>query len=173
MIVDAILCAIIVNPAAMTHTIKNPSTAFSPGPTGHLAIIVLVLDDLDTANVTVKRRVAGEFRVTDVPKAVKRLSNHALQDVRDASVLGDLATFIEANAGWMMGVALRILLDKGHADDALQSAPSKILEAANDFEGRGSFKVWMHRVIISEAPMPAPQDQTPQRVGQRHVATAL
>ncbi|WP_300033682.1 sigma-70 family RNA polymerase sigma factor [uncultured Roseobacter sp.] len=73
---------------------------------------------------------------------------------RDSAVLPeDLAGFVQANLGWMMGVALRILMEKGHAEDAVQMAFSRILDKAGDFDGRGSLKGWMHRIVINEALM--------------------
>lgn len=82
---------------------------------------------------------------------------HARKDNADTKITAalpdDLPTFVQSNIGWMMGVALRILLDKGHAEDAVQMAFAKILNKADDFKGHGSFKGWMHRIVINEALM--------------------
>ncbi|WP_299732109.1 sigma-70 family RNA polymerase sigma factor [uncultured Tateyamaria sp.] len=67
--------------------------------------------------------------------------------------LEDLQTFVRENSGWMIGVAARILLDRQHAEDAVQTAFAKIIKNAETYSGQGSFRGWMHRIVINEALM--------------------
>ncbi|WP_298838205.1 sigma-70 family RNA polymerase sigma factor [uncultured Roseobacter sp.] len=87
------------------------------------------------------------------PNTTERQSGDTSPLAENSLTPDGLAAFVQENSGWMMGVALRILLDRGHAEDAVQSAFSRILEKAESFEGRGSFRGWMHRITINEALM--------------------
>ena len=49
--------------------------------------------------------------------------------------------------------ALKFLQDKGHAEDAVQVAFTKILTNIDGFEGRSALKTWMHRIVVNEALM--------------------
>ncbi len=64
-----------------------------------------------------------------------------------------LEPFVRSNTAWMLAVAVRILQDKGHAEDAVQVAFTKILTNIDGFEGRSALKTWMHRIVVNEALM--------------------
>ena len=49
-----------------------------------------------------------------------------------------LEPFVRSNTAWMLAVAVRILQDKGHAEDAVQVAFTKILTNIDGFEGRSA-----------------------------------
>jgi RNA polymerase sigma-70 factor (ECF subfamily) len=64
-----------------------------------------------------------------------------------------LEPFVRSNTAWMLAVAVRILQDKGHAEDAVQVAFTKISTNIDGFEGRSALKTWMHRIVVNEALM--------------------
>lgn len=79
----------------------------------------------------------------------RRLS---LPDITPES-MDDLRSFVRSHTGWMLGVAIRILLDRQYAEDAVQTSFTKIITKSDDFNGTGSFRGWMHRIVINEALM--------------------
>ena len=60
---------------------------------------------------------------------------------------------VEENIGWMLAVAMRILNDHMHAEDAVQNAFPKIFQGLDTFEGRSKLRTWMHRIVVNEALM--------------------
>jgi RNA polymerase sigma-70 factor (ECF subfamily) len=65
----------------------------------------------------------------------------------------DLPQFVREHSDWMLAVAYRILTDQAHAEDAVQTAFSKILSKLATFEGRSALRTWMHRIVTNEALM--------------------
>jgi RNA polymerase sigma-70 factor (ECF subfamily) len=65
--------------------------------------------------------------------------------------MSDIAAFVRLHSAWMLPVAQRILQDKGHAEDAVQTGFAKIFANIDSFEDRSSLKTWMHRIIVNEA----------------------
>lgn len=51
----------------------------------------------------------------------------------------------------MLPIAMRILQDKGGAEDTVQVAFSKIFIKLDTFQERASLKTWMHRIVVNEA----------------------
>ncbi len=74
--------------------------------------------------------------------------------VGEGGLLADLLPdFVRLHSDWMMAVAFRILLDRSHAEDAVQSAFSKVFLNLEKFEGRSALRTWMHRIVVNEALM--------------------
>ena len=48
-------------------------------------------------------------------------------------------------------LANRLLTDESTANDCVQEALIKAINKINDFEGRGSFKGWLHQITVNEA----------------------
>lgn len=65
--------------------------------------------------------------------------------------ISDIPSFVREHTNWMLAVALRILQDQGHAEDAVQVAFQKIFRNIEKFEGRSALKSWMHRIVTNEA----------------------
>lgn len=65
----------------------------------------------------------------------------------------DLTKFVREHSDWMMAVAFRILLDRGHAEDAVQAAFINVFKHLDSFEGRSSLQSWMRRIVVNEALM--------------------
>lgn len=83
-------------------------------------------------------------------------SDQSAGPARAPDLMADVArleAFVRANTAWMLAVAVRILQDKGHAEDAVQAAFAKILTNIESFEGRSALKTWMHRIVVNEALM--------------------
>jgi RNA polymerase sigma-70 factor (ECF subfamily) len=74
-------------------------------------------------------------------------------EIADKFGLSDVSVFVRAHTDWMLAVSYRILQDRGHAEDAVQTAFSKIFAKIGDFEERSDIKSWMHRIVINEALM--------------------
>ena len=67
------------------------------------------------------------------------------------SDIEDVNSFVRIHSAWMLPVALRILQDRGHAEDAVQTGFAKIFAKMDTFEDRANIKTWMHRIIVNEA----------------------
>ncbi len=64
-----------------------------------------------------------------------------------------LPDFVRAHSDWMLAVAYRIVQDKAHAEDIVQTAFVKVFAKLDTFEGRSALKTWMHRIVVNEALM--------------------
>lgn len=51
----------------------------------------------------------------------------------------------------MRTVALRILQDNVHANDAVETGSTKIFANHDTFENRAKLKTWMHCIVVNEA----------------------
>ncbi|MEX0810150.1 MAG: sigma-70 family RNA polymerase sigma factor [Dongiaceae bacterium] len=81
-------------------------------------------------------------------------------DARDAGLIeavasGDRASLrilYEATAPQLLGIALRILKDRAHAEDALQAAFLAVWRHAGSFDRRrGTSKAWLIRILRNQA----------------------
>ncbi len=61
--------------------------------------------------------------------------------------------FVRSNAGWMLSVAKRIVLDTASAEDVVQDAFSNIFKNLEAFRGDAALKTWMHRIVVNQALM--------------------
>ncbi|MDA4846461.1 sigma-70 family RNA polymerase sigma factor [Hoeflea poritis] len=61
--------------------------------------------------------------------------------------------FVRKHAGWMLAVAMRIVRDAHHAEDAVQNAFAKVFDNIGGFGGRSALKTWMHRIVVNESLM--------------------
>lgn len=61
--------------------------------------------------------------------------------------------FVRSNAGWMLSVAKRIVLDTAIAEDVVQDAFSNIFKNLEAFRGDAALKTWMHRIVVNQALM--------------------
>jgi len=61
--------------------------------------------------------------------------------------------FVRTHSPWMLTASHRILWDDSLAEDAVQTAFSKIFNALLSYEGRASLETWMRRIVINEALM--------------------
>ena len=61
--------------------------------------------------------------------------------------------FVRKHAGWMLAVAMRIVRDAHHAEDAVQNAFAKVFDNIGGFDGRSALKTWMHRIVVNESLM--------------------
>jgi RNA polymerase sigma-70 factor (ECF subfamily) len=56
---------------------------------------------------------------------------------------------IRSNISWMMALSNKILNDSSLAQDAVQDAFLDAFNSLDQFEGRSSFKTWLHRITIN------------------------
>lgn len=85
------------------------------------------------------------------------MAQHPVEDIWPIGEQGllqeNLPDFVRAHSDWMLAVAYRILLDQAHAEDAVQTAFTKIFAKLETFEGRSALRTWMHRIVMNEALM--------------------
>ncbi|MEM7224185.1 MAG: sigma-70 family RNA polymerase sigma factor [Pseudomonadota bacterium] len=60
---------------------------------------------------------------------------------------------VRDNAGWMLGVARRLLRDEALAEDALQDAFAKVFQSVAGFRGEARLKTWLYRIAVNAALM--------------------
>ena len=58
---------------------------------------------------------------------------------------------VRENIEWMMGLAERMLQDRGLAEDAVQEAFINAFRGLENFESRSSLKTWLHRITVNAA----------------------
>lgn len=61
--------------------------------------------------------------------------------------------FVRAHIGWMLQLSRRYLGDASLAEDAVQSAFTKIFAKSDQFEGKSGIRSWMRRIVVNEALM--------------------
>ena len=69
---------------------------------------------------------------------------------------GDATAFrylVDANAGAMFRVCVRITGDRATAEDAVQEALFSAFRHLADFDGRAAFSTWLHRIAVNAALM--------------------
>ncbi|MBI3136015.1 MAG: sigma-70 family RNA polymerase sigma factor [Bacteroidetes bacterium] len=57
----------------------------------------------------------------------------------------------DQNSGWLFAVCMRYATDSEQAKDMLQEGFMQIYEKLNTYNGSGSFKGWMRRVVVNVA----------------------
>ena len=75
---------------------------------------------------------------------------------RDLSTLDEskqiFATeLVHEHIGWMLRLARSYLGDNALAEDAVQTAFTKIFERFDQFEGRSSLKNWIRQIVVNES----------------------
>jgi RNA polymerase sigma-70 factor (ECF subfamily) len=73
--------------------------------------------------------------------------------VPDAADRAATNAFVRAHIGWMLQVSRRYLGDAALAEDAVQSAFSKIFAKSDQFQGKSSIRSWMRSIVVNEALM--------------------
>ncbi|HVZ72066.1 MAG TPA: sigma-70 family RNA polymerase sigma factor [Polyangia bacterium] len=96
----------------------------------------------------------------------------------------------------LLAVAYRVVRDRDEAEDVVQDALIKVYRSLKRFEGRSAFSTWLHRIVVNAAldrlrrrqsrvdqlvddderdltPIDNADEQTPERVVQRHEANAV
>ena len=73
--------------------------------------------------------------------------------IPDASDRVGTSNFVRAHIGWMMRVARHYLTDVALAEDAVQSAFSKVFSKGDQFRGDVNIKAWIRRIVVNEALM--------------------
>ena len=63
----------------------------------------------------------------------------------------DREALVRDNIGWMLGLAERLIRDRGLAEDIVQDAFIRAFKALEDFEGRSSIESWLHRITVNTA----------------------
>lgn len=69
---------------------------------------------------------------------------------------GDATAFrhlVDANAGALFRVCVRITGDRATAEDAVQEALFSAFRHLADFDGRATFSTWLHRIAVNAALM--------------------
>jgi len=69
---------------------------------------------------------------------------------------GDATAFrhlVDANAGAMFRVCVRITGDRATAEDAVQEALLSAFQHLADFDGRAALSTWLHRIAVNAALM--------------------
>jgi len=69
---------------------------------------------------------------------------------------GDATAFrhlVDANAGALFGVCVRITGNRATAEDAVQEALFNAFRHLADFDGRAAFSTWLHRIAVNAALM--------------------
>lgn len=61
--------------------------------------------------------------------------------------------FVRQHTGWMLRLARCYMADAALAEDAVQSAFSKIFDRSDQFEGKSSIQSWMRRIVVNESLM--------------------
>lgn len=62
----------------------------------------------------------------------------------------DIEKFIRENYGWMLALAESMLGERGTAEDTVQEALIKALNALPNFEHRSSVKTWLRRITVNQ-----------------------
>ena len=75
------------------------------------------------------------------------------ETVPDASSQEETGAFVRVHIGWMLRLARRYLGDAALAEDAVQSAFSKIFAKSDQFEGKSSIRSWIRSIVVNEALM--------------------
>lgn len=60
---------------------------------------------------------------------------------------------VREHAGWMRGLALRMLGDGDAADDCVQDAFINAFRHIDKFKGDAALKTWLHRIVVNTALM--------------------
>lgn len=74
----------------------------------------------------------------------------------DRVIAGDGAAaeaLVRRHSGWMLAVAGRYTRDRTLAEDCVQEAFANAFGKLESFEGRSSFKSWLHRIVVNQALM--------------------
>ena len=58
---------------------------------------------------------------------------------------------VRDNIGWMLVLAERLLRDHSLAEDVVQESFLRAFDNLHGFEGRSSFKTWLHRITVNVA----------------------
>ncbi len=78
-----------------------------------------------------------------------------VHDTKDASSPADKATELESavreHGGAMLAVARRLLGNEDDARECVQDAYLSAFSKADLFEGRSSFRTWLHRIVVNAA----------------------
>lgn len=69
----------------------------------------------------------------------------------DAGGVPEPEALVRTHAGWMLKLAERLLRDRALAEDVVQEALIRALNALDSFEGRASLKTWLHRITVNTA----------------------
>ena len=64
----------------------------------------------------------------------------------DRKALEDL---IERHQAWIYNIALRMLFHPQDAEDATQEILVKVVTGLSSFEGRSTFRTWLHRIVVN------------------------
>jgi RNA polymerase sigma factor (sigma-70 family) len=64
----------------------------------------------------------------------------------DRKALEDL---IERHQAWIYNIALRMLFHPQDAEDATQEILVKVVTRLSSFEGRSTFRTWLHRIVVN------------------------
>lgn len=75
----------------------------------------------------------------------------AKQDTDTRSTDSRIESLVRENAGWMLGLAKRILNDSALAEDAVQEALISAIQGLPEFEAQASIKTWLHRITVNAA----------------------
>lgn len=60
---------------------------------------------------------------------------------------------VRRHSDWMLRVATRYTQDRGLAEDCVQESFASVFAKLDSFEGRSSFKSWLHRIVVNQALM--------------------
>src|ERR1700724_1831042 len=60
-----------------------------------------------------------------------------------------LEHLLERHQGWIYNIAVRMLYHPQDAEDATQEILLKALSRLSSFEGRGSFRTWLYRIVVN------------------------
>lgn len=76
------------------------------------------------------------------------------KDLLAAARAGDVTAFealYRANVGWVFGLCLRMLADRGRAEEATQDTFVRAWQRLASFRGDSTFSTWLYRVAVNTA----------------------
>ena len=88
----------------------------------------------------------------DNPLADNAPSEHEDRNLVARARAGDrkaLEDLIERHQAWIYNIARRMLFHPQDAEDATQEILIKIVTRLSSFEGRSTFRTWLHRIVVN------------------------
>jgi RNA polymerase sigma factor (sigma-70 family) len=88
----------------------------------------------------------------DNPLADNAPTEHEDRDLVVRARAGDreaLEDLIKRHQAWIYNIALRMLFHPQDAEDATQEILVKVVTRLSSFEGRSTFRTWLHRIVVN------------------------
>lgn len=77
--------------------------------------------------------------------------NNSRADQRSDDATLEFESIVHEHAGWMLALAVRLVGDRGLAEDVVQESFLSVHTGLADFKGASSLKTWLHRIATNAA----------------------